>query len=123
LIAYSMIVDKNKMGKGSWTQLLSPNDMKDFNDFVRSVNPDNIELDVDTYRKVSTGGFSQGLKFNTIPYTFKNVKEEGNGITTASDIREREPVQMQLNVVDEITRLLPSNYSISSTKGILIMES
>lgn len=94
LIAYSMIVDKNKMGKGSWTQLLSPSDMKDFNDFVRSVNPDTLEMNVKVYKDFNSSEYDSGLKFNAIPYSFTTIK--GIAVDTPSnpDIRKREVVQM-----------------------------
>lgn len=74
LIKYGMIVDKNRMGKGSWNQLLEPADLRDFNNFLNSVNPHEIGVSVEVYRKFSTGQFNKGLAFNAIPYDFQKIE-------------------------------------------------
>src|SRR5690606_1339003 len=113
LVKYGMIVDKNRMGKGSWNQLLEPNDLRDFNNFLNSVNPHEIGVSVDVYRKFSTGQFNKGLAFNAIPYDFDKIEALSAEDSRPEDVRGREVVQVGDTLIDMLRDIMPPGYKMS----------
>lgn len=113
LVKYGMIVDKNRGGKGSWNQLLEPGDLRDFNNFLNSVNPYEIGVSVDVYRKFSSTQFPTGLAFNAIPYDFQKIEAVTNKDTKPEDVRGREVVQVGDTLLDILRDILPSSYTMS----------
>lgn len=112
LITYSMIVDKNKTGKGSWAQLLEPSDLKDFNDFMNSINPETLEMSTQTYRNFSSGNYDTSLNFNTIPYTFNSVAPALVQESAPPEVRDV-PLALSDGVVDILQDVLPTGYTMS----------
>jgi hypothetical protein len=121
LIAYHLIVDKGRISKGSFGQLMSPADMKAFNQHLVTldVNKYDYKRIGEMYRSYKRPGENGSIPHNSIPYTDTEIASRAQG-TDVNPVEMVSGIPIPVPIANIMKRInIPMAGSLDDNIGVL----